>query len=85
MTFTLLTQLQRKEAYRQSSPERERAFPSQNTLDWYLRQHRAELVNRGALVLHANRWHIVADRFDAYVIEAGQQAAQRHAGGAGAR
>lgn len=79
MESNLLAQLQRLDEYRQSSPYRERAFPSKNAMDWYVRQHRAELVNRGALVLHTNRWHVVAERFDAYVIEAGQAAARSHA------
>lgn len=54
---------------------RQRLFPSEGSLQWYVRQHKPGLVNAGALLLHAGRWFVCAAAFDAYVIQAGQKAA----------
>jgi len=51
-------------------------FPSTHSLAWYNRQHRAELVKDGALVMHAGRWFAVPDRFDAFILSAAKRAAQ---------
>ena len=59
--------------YRES---RQRFFPSEYSLQWYVRQHKQGLVQAGALLLHAGRWFADAERFDAFVIEAGSKAAQ---------
>ncbi len=65
--------------YRRSSPERERVFPSQGALDWFVRQNRVALVRAGALVMLTGQWHVREQLFDAFVLQAGQEAAQRHA------
>lgn len=51
-------------------------FPSPHSLNWYVRQHRAELVEAGALVFHAGRWIAIPEQFDAFVLHAGKLAAQ---------
>lgn len=56
---------------------RQRIFPSEGSLDWYVRQHRPALIAAGALLMIAGRWKICATKFDACVLEAGAQAAQR--------
>lgn len=59
--------------------QRKRLFPSTNSLQWYVRNHRQALIAAGALLMHCGQWHVHIARFDAYVIEAGRAAAQRHA------
>lgn len=54
---------------------RQRLFPSVGSLQWYMRQHRTELVEAGALLMIAGRWTLHADAFDAYVLAAGKAAA----------
>ena len=53
--------------------------PTVESIRWFVRQHRDELVSRGALLLIAARWQIDVERFDAYVLEAGKAQAQRRA------
>lgn len=67
-------QLQRLAKYRE---QRSDWFPSDGSLTWYVRHHRPELVERGALVLHAGAWHAVPPAFDAAVLDIGQRTAQR--------
>jgi hypothetical protein len=43
-------------------------FRSDESLRWYLRDHRQELVAGGALVLHANRWLVDPDRMLAAIM-----------------
>lgn len=66
--------------YRRSSPERERLFPSQGALDWFVRQHKGALVRAGALVMLTGQWHAREQLFDAFVLQVGHEAAMRHAG-----
>lgn len=73
MTDANLDFVRRLPEYRQS---RERLFPSEGSMQWFVRNHRAELIERGALLLHAGKWHAHETRFDAFVIEAGQLAAR---------
>jgi len=54
---------------------RRHLFPSDSSLDWYIRQHRAQLVESGALVKHLNQWHALPQEFDRYLLEAGKRAA----------
>ena len=61
--------------YQQHRPH---LFPSPHSLTWYVRRHRDELVEDGALVLHTGRWLAVPDRFDAFVLYAGKRAAQKN-------
>ena len=56
--------------------QRQHLFPSTGSLTWYVRQHRAALIEAGALSLHAGRWLAVPDSFDSYVIAAGRRAAR---------
>lgn len=73
--FSLLTPTQYREG-------RERLFQSAGSLQWYVRQHRTALIDAGALLLHAGRWLIHPDQFDAYVMATGASAAKRSMGSA---
>lgn len=73
--FSLLTPTQYREG-------RERLFQSAGSLQWYVRQHRAALVEAGALLLHAGRWLIHPDQFDAHVMATGASAAKKSMAGA---
>ncbi|MCG3190778.1 MAG: hypothetical protein LKCHEGNO_03600 [Burkholderiaceae bacterium] len=75
MNQTPLSVLLKLAAYRD---QRQHVFPSPGALEWFVRRHRAGLVNAGALVMLTGQWHAHADKFDAYVLQAGQEAAQRH-------
>jgi hypothetical protein len=48
--------------------ERQNVFPSMSSLNWFVRQHRDHLVQRGALVAPAGRKLIEPDKFDSYVM-----------------
>jgi hypothetical protein len=74
MSGVQVTELLSRAAYRES---RSHLYPSETSLAWYLRQHKAGLVQCGALLLHGNRWLINAAKMDAYVVDAGAAAAQR--------
>ena len=50
-------------------------FPSEGSLQWYMRQNRLELIRAGALLVIAGRHFIQAEPFDAYVVSAGSAAA----------
>lgn len=50
-------------------------FASEQALLWFIRQHKARLIEAGALLLISNRTQIDAVAFDRVVIEAGQRAA----------
>lgn len=60
--------------YREQS---QRLFPSEGSLQWYVRQHKPQLVEAGALLLHAGRWLVDVNKFNCYVIEAASAAAKR--------
>lgn len=62
--------------YRQ---QRQHIFPSQSSLDWYLRRNRSALVANGALLLLTGRWFVNAERFDTHVLQAATSAARAHA------
>jgi len=49
-------------------------FPSETSVRWFIRQHRDELVKRGAFKLLTGRVFIVPDIFDAVVMGVGQEA-----------
>lgn len=46
---------------------RSRLFPSAGSLAWYIRVHKAELVQRGAMLMHRGIWHIDGECFDVAV------------------
>ncbi|HRC38115.1 MAG TPA: hypothetical protein PK420_08610 [Rubrivivax sp.] len=80
MTCTTLAAVLPVTEYR---AKRAHIYPSDGSIQWYMRQHRAALVEAGALLLIGGRHFIQADKFDAYVIGAGSvAAAARSQGGA---
>lgn len=50
-------------------------FPSIESLRWYVRQHRGELVERGALIMHRGRLVIDSAAFKAVVRDIGKRQA----------
>lgn len=48
-------------------------FRSEQALRWFFRRHKAELIERGAMLLHANRWFVRPSRFTAALIEIGER------------
>lgn len=52
----------------QSSDEGRRLFPTTESLRWFIRQNRVELMRAGALVQVRRSWHLVMPEFDAAVI-----------------
>ena len=61
--------------------QRQHIFPSQSSLDWFLRKHRKGLVESGALLMLTGRWFVDPFSFDAYMVSAGGMAALSHADG----
>lgn len=39
-------------------------FPTASSLAWYLRTHKGDLVQAGAMLMHRGIWHVDAERFD---------------------
>lgn len=58
---------------------RKHIFPSTESLRWFERQHRAELLNLGAILLIAGRRFINPTVFDAAVMAIGKRMAERQA------
>ena len=56
---------------------RNHLFPGPESLRWFMRNHRADLVESGAVLMIAGRWFANPPAFDRVVIEAGQRAARR--------
>jgi hypothetical protein len=56
--------------------QRRHIFPSDNSLTWFVRQHRSELIESGAILLLNGQWHVHEGRFDLAVLEVGKKAAQ---------
>lgn len=79
MDSTPLSALRKLADYRE---KRAHIFPSDHALQWFVRRRRAELVNAGALVMLTGQWYAHEDKFDAVVLEVGQQVARGHAQGA---
>lgn len=52
-------------------------FPSIESLRWFVRVNRQNLVQAGALLMIAGRWMVDPARFDAEVVRVGQRAAGR--------
>lgn len=75
MTEATLNGLQKLPRYRQL---RTNIFKSEGSLQWFVRQHRQGLIDSGALVLLAGQWCANESRFDAYVLQAGMDAAKLH-------
>ena len=51
-------------------------LPTGGALDWFLRLHRAELIEGGALLKIANRWKVLPDRLDEAIFRIGQRMAR---------
>lgn len=58
--------------YRES---RSHLFPSRLSFDWYIRQHRVELLEAGALFIIAGKTRVDGPRCDAVVMDVGRAAA----------
>jgi hypothetical protein len=71
---TQLDQLVLLSAYRE---QRQHFFPSQGSLDWFLRRHRQGLVQAGALFLLSGRWFADLRTFDDYVMGVGATEAKK--------
>ena len=54
---------------------RKHLFPSQQSLQWFMRTHKRELVEAGGLLLIAGRNVIAPAAFDALVLEDGRRKA----------
>lgn len=54
---------------------REVVFPSPTSLQWFIRRHRARLVETGALLHVAGRLLIHAPKFDQAVMDLGRERA----------
>ncbi len=51
------------------------AFPSIDSLRWFVRRNRSALVERGALIIVTGRMRFHPDRFKQAAVEIGKQAA----------
>lgn len=60
------------EVYQEARPT---LFPSKSSIRWYMRRHKAALAERGATVMHGNRWLVDQTRFDLFVKEESQKLA----------
>ena len=74
MQPTPLSSLIKPPEYRE---QRQHLFPSKSSLDWFIRQHKSELVTAGALLMVVGQWHVHAEKFDAAVLDIGAKLAQR--------
>ena len=67
-----LTGLRTLAQYREGG--REHIFPSETSLEWTCRKHRAELIREGALLLVSGRRMVNPPVFDAVVLAAARRA-----------
>jgi len=56
--------------------QRQHIFPSDGSLDWFMRRNRDALRAAGAYLVIGGRRHVQPDRFDAVVREVGSRDAQ---------
>lgn len=54
-------------------------FPTEESLRWFIRRHRSELVQSGALVIPNGRKLAVVERFDQTVQAIGERRAKAYA------
>jgi hypothetical protein len=59
--------------------ERKHLFPTRSGGQWFLRRHKAELIEEGALLLVNGRFHANARKFDQTVFVIGQRLAHDRA------
>ena len=57
---------------------REHIFPSDASLDWFIRKNREHLIKNNALLMPAGRKLINQDAFDLAVIEIGKITAEKY-------
>jgi hypothetical protein len=69
----LVSQVIRLEKYRE---ERKHLFPTEGSMDWCVRRHKARLVSGGALLLMRGTWHVNPVAFDAVLVEIMQEEAR---------
>ena len=64
-----LNHLRRRNDYiRHDAPKWMRAlWPTEPSLDWFMKAHRQQLVGAGAIVLMGREYFIMADKFEAVV------------------
>jgi hypothetical protein len=52
-------------------------FRSEQSLQWFVRQHKSDLVKQGALLFHAGKWWAHRQQFDSFVLLQAQRDAMR--------
>lgn len=52
-------------------------FPSQTSLNWFIRVHKAALIEGRALLKIGGRWLVSPAQFDRYVLDEGARAAAK--------
>jgi len=52
-------------------------FPSKGSCQWWLRSNRGRAIQAGALLMIRGRWHVVPEKMDACIEQAGTEAARR--------
>lgn len=58
--------------------KRTHLFPSAQSLEWFVRKNRDELVKAGALLLPTGRWMVRPEAFDQVVVRVGERRAVSH-------
>lgn len=59
---------------------RKHVFPASQSIEWYIRHHKSNLVDCGAILIIAKRRLIDPQAFDTYVLNAGRLAAAKRTG-----
>lgn len=65
-----LAQVQPPEEYRQT---RAHVLPSKGAVQWFIRQHKKELVDAGALLVIRGQWYVDPPKFDAVFLNVAQR------------
>lgn len=61
-------------------PTVQHSFPTENSVRWFVRQHRDDLVNSGAIIEVAGRLRFHPDRFQAAALSIGRTAMLKKGG-----
>lgn len=69
--------LRRLQAPEEYAGERKHIFPSLESFRWFLRQHRDELVDLGAIACPTKRWVVQPEAFDQAVMQIGVRRARK--------
>lgn len=59
-------------------PQLEHLFGGAYSAQWYVRKHKARLVESSALLMHCGRWHVDLTRFDIAFREIAADSARAH-------